>query len=266
MPDSNDRGVSQLVRDPWIVGAFSVGVLSTLLSRRLYKFSFRRIQNSDWVSAKNFEDKRFIRGQVTSVGDADNFRLYHTPGFGWRLPFKFRRIPTNAKDLKDQTIHIRIAGVDAPELAHFGREAQPYSAEALQWLKDTVLGRIVWCQLISRDQYGRTVAVVYRSPIPFLSSFLFLSTRCVSLEMLKSGYATVYEGMGAYHEPYGKSKFLDIEATARNARRGMWASKVVLETPMEYKKRHTASAGKGTSSESGQVIAPRSIWRRLWPF
>jgi endonuclease YncB( thermonuclease family) len=71
-----------------------------------------------------------------SVGDADNFRLYHTPGFGWRWPLKFRRVPTLSKgsfvspifswdmcslymdqlELKEQTIHVRIAGVDAPEV------------------------------------------------------------------------------------------------------------------------------------------------------
>ena len=32
-----------------------------------------------------------------SVGDADDFRLYHTPGFGWRWPFKIRRVPTRRK-------------------------------------------------------------------------------------------------------------------------------------------------------------------------
>jgi hypothetical protein len=31
------------------------------------------------------------------VGDADNFRLYHTPGIGWRWPLKFRRIPDTMK-------------------------------------------------------------------------------------------------------------------------------------------------------------------------
>ena len=31
---------------------------------------------------------------LRSVGDADNFRLYHTPGIGWRWPLKFRTIPT----------------------------------------------------------------------------------------------------------------------------------------------------------------------------
>ena len=73
---------------------------------------------------------------IGSVGDADNFRLYHTPGIGWRWPLKFRRIPVGrgarawmlvfgtcraeqmsaVADLKDQTIHIRMAGVDAPEV------------------------------------------------------------------------------------------------------------------------------------------------------
>lgn len=76
-----------------------------------------------------------------SVGDADNFRFFHTPtlgGYSW--PLKFRRIPGLSKgiyrvdkailrlvglslthfkmliDLKDETLHVRIAGVDAPEV------------------------------------------------------------------------------------------------------------------------------------------------------
>jgi len=215
---------------------------------------------------KDLESRRFIRGKITSVGDADNFRLYHMPGFGWQIPFKFRNVPSNPKELKDQTLHIRLAGIDAPEAAHFGREAQPYSAEALQWLKDAILGRVVWCQLISRDQYGRTVAVAYMSPIPILSTFLFLSTRCISLEMLKAGYATVYEQSGSYYGPYGKEKFQRIEAAARKAHRGMWASKTPLESPSEYKKRHLGQAAKGVHSDSSQGLDKTSAWRRFWPF
>jgi hypothetical protein len=44
------------------------------------------------------------------VGDADNFRLYHTPGFGWRGPFKFRHVPTNQKGAKTPN-EIAAAGV-----------------------------------------------------------------------------------------------------------------------------------------------------------
>lgn len=38
-----------------------------------------------------------------SVGDSDNFRIYHTPGIGWRWPLKFRRIPSTAKGVISMT-------------------------------------------------------------------------------------------------------------------------------------------------------------------
>ena len=49
-----------------------------------------RPQNNPGVDTDQRRRARFTR----SVGDADNFRLYHTPGFGWRGPLKFRHIPT----------------------------------------------------------------------------------------------------------------------------------------------------------------------------
>lgn len=74
------------------------------------------MRTAEWVTPDVLQRRRWVRGVVTSVGDADNFRLYHTPSFGWRWPLKFRRVPTLSKELKEQTIHIRIAGVDAPEV------------------------------------------------------------------------------------------------------------------------------------------------------
>ena len=85
--------------------------------------------------------------------------------------------PTPCADLKDQTLHIRLAGVDAPEVrvllpknpcrwtyipqaAHFGKPAQPYAAESLAWLRETLIGKKVYCQLIRRDQYSRIVSSV----------------------------------------------------------------------------------------------------------
>jgi hypothetical protein len=77
---------------------------------------------------------------LVSVGDADNFRVYHAPGFGWNwlrsipkkksgavpeIPLFFKKkknsfslfltfeLPLLA-DLKDMTIHVCLAGVDAP--------------------------------------------------------------------------------------------------------------------------------------------------------
>jgi hypothetical protein len=34
---------------------------------------------------------------MASVGDSDNFRLYHIPGPGWRWPLKLRKVPSAAK-------------------------------------------------------------------------------------------------------------------------------------------------------------------------
>lgn len=84
--------------------------------------------------------------------------------------------------LKDQTIHVRIAGVDAPEVrhsctahfigrrsiahddddlwsqgAHYGRPGQPHAEESLAWLRNRIHGKTVYCQLIRKDQYGRVV-------------------------------------------------------------------------------------------------------------
>jgi len=85
-------------------------------------------------------------------GDADNFRVYHTPGFGWNW---LRNIPTKKSDLKDMTIHIRLAGVDAPELAHFGNPAQPFSKEAFDYLTNLVNQKKVTVDLLSKDRYNR---------------------------------------------------------------------------------------------------------------
>jgi len=42
--------------------------------------------------------KKWVKGVVTSVGDGDGFRLYHTPGPFWNWPLKLRRVPVGAKD------------------------------------------------------------------------------------------------------------------------------------------------------------------------
>jgi endonuclease YncB( thermonuclease family) len=60
-------------------------------------------------------------------------------------------------ELKDETIHIRIAGVDAPENAHFGNPSQPHAKESLEWLRRTLIGKKMSCQLLRKDQYNRIV-------------------------------------------------------------------------------------------------------------
>ncbi len=78
---------------------------TALFFAHIYRSYLRRIPEAANVEKAWFR-KRSLFGYVTSVGDADNFRLFHTPGgrlagWGW-LPG--RKIPTERKELKERTV------------------------------------------------------------------------------------------------------------------------------------------------------------------
>ena len=254
-----------------VLATFTLGSATAMSVAMIYKRFGRRIRNVDWVTPTLLNRKRWIKGVVTrsvvislpltcgygnllivwfgqtiwSVGDADNFRLYHTPALGYSWPLKFGRIPTQKGsphiffylfnglfvDLKNETLSIRIAGVDAPEVfyvpnathryflsipifislkaSHFGKPAQPYAAESLTWLREKILGKVVYCQLLRKDQYSRIVSHSQEFRVELLCLFLFLQVALVHLsprilpgflfygkdlsaEMLKSGWAVTY--------------------------------------------------------------------------
>lgn len=243
--------------------AFGLGLACSTSGALLYARYGRRIKNTDWITPGYFEKNRWIRGVVTSVGDADNFRFFHTPSFGgWRWPFKFRQIPTSNKELVNQTLHVRIAGVDAPEHAHFGKPEQPYAKESLAWLRQKILGKVVYCQLIRRDQYHRVVSNVHLAPRLFPGAFFF--GKNLAVEMLRAGCATTYEQAGAEYGKQGKEEYLRVEKEARAARRGMWAKGMTTETPAEYKRRHSSALAEPIITEKIQRKAraqkPNAGW------
>lgn len=129
----------------------------------------------------------------------------------------------------DLQLSIRIAGVDAPECAHFGKTAQPGSAEALAWLRSYILNRRVRAYIYRRDQYERVIASVK------VREGLF--RRDVGLEMLKAGMGTIYESrMGAEFGSLER-KYREAEALAKKQRIGIWAlSKRQFISPGDYKK------------------------------
>lgn len=91
--------------EPRILVPSLVLTISSIAGVRLYKAYLRRIPTVNHIKPDYFR-RRSLFGQVTSVGDADNFRLFHTPGgriagWGW-LPWK--RVPTKREDLSKQTV------------------------------------------------------------------------------------------------------------------------------------------------------------------
>ncbi|KAI0640981.1 SNase-domain-containing protein [Trametes meyenii] len=253
-----------------ILSAFAVGGATALGGYGVYVRHFRRIRNGEWVTPEMLKKRRRVKGYVTSVGDADNFRLYHTPGVGWRWPLKFRRIPSGRTGLKDETIHIRIAGVDAPEASHFGRPPQPFAEESLAWLKSQVQGRFVYCELVRKDQFGRIVSAVHLKP-RLLPGWL-ASGRDLSIEMLRAGWGSVYEQAGAEYGKSGLAKFLRIQKEAQSAKRGIWKHGTKGETPAEYKRRYREAPAAGDAVPPAQSTPQPTLrstseggwWKRLF--
>ncbi|KAK3996524.1 hypothetical protein QBC44DRAFT_232127 [Cladorrhinum sp. PSN332] len=251
----------------WIAPLAAVG--ATLSLWTIWQRYLRRIPTPAHIPPSYFH-RRGLLGKATSVGDGDGFHLYHTPGgrlagWGW-----LRTVPVTRKELKGNTIPIRIAGVDAPEGAHFGRTAQPYATQALEFLDNYILNRRVRAYVYRKDQYDRIVASVYVRKPPF-----FFPRKDVGLEMLKAGLAITYEAkFGAeYGGAKKEAKYKAAEALAKQKGKGMWSlEKPVssgiffktkapapepLESPMAYKRRMKAleeqqvAAGAATGGGSG---------------
>lgn len=224
----------------------AITTLTSLALLRLYKTYLRRIPTADYLKPGLFR-RRSIYGYVTRVGDGDNFHLFHTPGgrltgWGWAPGRKVQTL--KGKELKGKTVHVRIAGVDAPEAAHFGRPAQPYSQEALDWLKESVLHRYVRAYPYSRDQYERIVATVVKRRWVFFKSD-------VGYNMVKQGLATVYEAKTGSEFGGQEAKYRAAEDKAKRSGLGMWQAGIwdkltgkakAPETPRQYKKRMAEDA------------------------
>ena len=91
--------------DPATIGTSVALTASVVALSRFYKSYLRRIPSVNHIKPDYFR-RRSLFGQVTSVGDADNFRLFHTPGgriagWGW-LPWK--KVPTTRAELANNTV------------------------------------------------------------------------------------------------------------------------------------------------------------------
>lgn len=92
--------------EPQTIVATAVLTVSCLGLFKFYRSYLRRIPQATNITP-GFLRRRSLVGRITSVGDGDNFRFYHTPGgrlagWGW---FPGRRVPTEKKELKDKTVH-----------------------------------------------------------------------------------------------------------------------------------------------------------------
>jgi endonuclease YncB( thermonuclease family) len=215
-----------------LLTALATAVIISGLRRGL-----RRYKTATEIPLGHYRDGRRLKGYIISVNDSDNLRFYH------QRVFSFGRPNVDKQDFKYETINVRLAGIDAPEMAHFGSAAQPYAVEAKQWLTSYTQGRRASIQIHRLDQYSRAVATVH------VRRFWFFSKN-VSLAMVEAGFATVYNSAGA---EYGgaKEQLMNGEERARRRKIGMWKQSLSdYVSPADHKRQHRNGSGGATSSSA----------------
>jgi len=111
-----------------------------------------------------------------------------------------------------ERFRVRLAEIDTPELK------QPYGSQARQALSDHIFGKNVTLVVKGRDDLGRTLARVSVGNID------------VNSEMVRSGTAW------AYRSHLDDRSLLDLEAVAREFRRGLWSlHKTEQQPPWEWR-------------------------------
>jgi endonuclease YncB( thermonuclease family) len=113
----------------------------------------------------------------------------------------------------DETIKIRLEGIDAPELK------QPFGQASKQALSGLVFGQTVTVKPGKKDRYGRLLARVE------------IGGKDASLTMVETGMAHWYE-----QDAKRDTQLQSAQAQAKTARRGLWSDPNVI-APWEFRKR-----------------------------
>jgi endonuclease YncB( thermonuclease family) len=173
-----------------------------------------QFKSSEEIPKELIHSKAKLSGMATYIIDGDTFKFYHL--------IKNENVPTAVHQLKSCTFSIRLAGIDCPETPKQGKEGQPFGKEAADFLSELIYRKKITIQLQNCDQYNRIVATV------------LVEGQDVSIEMLRNGYAHLYQGKGACYG--GKEKEMrKVFEEAKLVGKGIWSQSKV-QTPSEYKK------------------------------
>jgi micrococcal nuclease len=108
----------------------------------------------------------------------------------------------------DDGRHVRLIGVDAPEIKSPYSEGEPFGYESKAYLKRLIERRLVTIKKGPEpyDKYNRTLAYVY------------LNSMLINAQIIKDGYAKAYR---RFDFPE-KELFISYEKEAQAKRIGMW--------------------------------------------
>lgn len=123
----------------------------------------------------------------------------------------------------DGRIHVRLAGIDAPELA------QPGGSQAQQDLAALCLGKQVIVHAIKLDKYGRTVGRV------------FVGADDCGLHLLRDGRVWLYSQYLRDLARPDRTPYVAASLAAHSAHSGLWSVNPPPEPPWQFRQERTAA-------------------------
>jgi endonuclease YncB( thermonuclease family) len=118
-------------------------------------------------------------------------------------------------------VTLRLAGIDAPEVASFGSQGQPFGKESRDYTASQLCGSLVRVVKIDTDMYGRTLAEVYRGRTN------------LNMAIVKGGYAEAYRFNG---KEVDKKAYKAAESKAKAGKLGIW-QQARYESPYDYRRK-----------------------------
>jgi len=115
--------------------------------------------------------------------------------------------------------HVRLRGIDAPEVAHMGQPAAHFGDQAKRYLTSRLDGKSVILKFDSneiRDRYGRMLAFVYLG-----------DSDCINYDLVRDGMAYVDHRFKNYMQ-YSMEQ---AETQARKKGTGLWKDVKVDQMP-----------------------------------
>lgn len=148
------------------------------MSRLLFVLIFITILSCKKEPPKPIENRGYILGKVVSIYDGDTYGLLTS---------------------NNQTIKVRMNGIDAPEIE------MPFHEVSRQYLSKLIFKKNVYLDKTGEDIYGRTLGFTYLE-----------DETDVNLEMLKAGMAWHFKRYNDFIE------YADAEDDARENKIGLW--------------------------------------------
>ena len=138
----------------------------------------------------------------------------HLP-YGYSINSKIARVIDGDTFVLADSQHVRILGINAPEIERPGKPAQPYADSAASFTRSLIEGKQIKLTFEDRtyDIFGRLLAYVWLTNTKGQDSLF------IQAELLKAGLARI-----SYY-PKGKryyELFYNLRRTAMRDKRGIW--------------------------------------------